>query len=756
MFTLQRWISILIFTAILGTGCKPVDIQQPVANTNTPAPKVIVPSVMAPTVLPTPVMPEIPYDLISQESLLAYLEGLTSIQPYSGWRNSASSGEAEALDYVESKLNEFSNLQRLGMELERQSFPVFAATELRENRLYLTVGGREAEVAADAARGHRDDIVQALRFDSDGVLNDVEPDPVVVEGGVVVVRSESEIAQLTEADLQGAIVFVDYGVISPAPRPAEEGAAALARLVDGGAAGLVLVTDSSGGPEAQPGYRAGDGKVLENIVAAAAPPVLDVRLEDCAAAGITSWDDLAKIEAARLVWDADVSSPGASGNLVARIPGIDQSRAVILGAHIDSPNSPGALDNGANAAVLLEVARRLDEGGAQPPIDVYLVWFGSEELGIYGSLHFVDTHQELLDRAVGALLLDAFTAYIPEGHVALDGWSHSRFGDDRLTFARYLEGLAAAEGITVDEVSDIQSIASDNSVFSAFMPQAALAFGGPTSGYAHSPYDTWEAAAAQAEQIGRVAALALLATLETGRDLPDLQVTPEPDRRALIVSSHTQVAHLSGAILVDLARALAWEGFDVDTIPYGRAVTPEDLDGVGLVVALPVIDYLAQDDAPAGDEAWTAEEVDLLVDYVTGGGLLVLTDTAHRVMFGRVFEPNEDWDGANSLAEPFGVTFQGGDWQVSGAVVRGEHPLTQGSTTLHMLAGNGVPFTMADGVVLAEGAGQPAAGVVAYGGAGGEVLVLADVDMLGLARFVPPEEDNLGFLRNLAAYARDH
>ena len=52
MFTLHRWISILIFTAILGTGCMPVDIQQPMTNTDTPAPTMIEPSAAATTALP--------------------------------------------------------------------------------------------------------------------------------------------------------------------------------------------------------------------------------------------------------------------------------------------------------------------------------------------------------------------------------------------------------------------------------------------------------------------------------------------------------------------------------------------------------------------------------------------------------------------------------------------------------------------------------------------------------------------------------
>lgn len=689
-------------------------------------------------------------------ALFAYLEALTSIRPHAGWRNSAASGEAEALDLAAEVLGSFPYLQSLGLELERQVFPVFAATELRESRLFLTVGGQETEVAADAPRGHRHDVDQALRADSDGGLNDSEPDPVVAEGRVVAIRSQSQITQLTEADLRGAIVLVDYEMISPASRPPAEAAALLARLIDGGAGGLVLVTDSSAGPEAQPGRLAGDGRVLENVTAAATPPVLHVRLEDCTAAGITGWDGLTEIETARLVWDADVYSPGTSGNLVARIPGADPSRAVILGAHIDSPNSPGALDNGAGSAALLEVARRFDEGGAEPPIDVYLVWFGSEEIWLYGSLHFVDTHQELLDRTIGALLIDAIIEPLPGPYLSLDGWSHSRFGDDRLPLARYLEGLAAGEGITIDEVADTQGISSDHSVFSAFAPQACLAFAGPTSGYAHTPYDTWEAAAAQADQIGRVADLAFRAALQIGRDLPDLRVTPVPDRRALIVGSHTQVAHISGATLIDLARALAWEGFDVDTVPYGRAVIPQDLDGAGIVVVLPVIDYPGGDDPAADDEGWTAEEVAALVDYVDGGGLLVLANSARRVVFGRVFDPNEDWDAANALAGPFGIAFTGGAWPVSTTRIQEEHALTRGVGMLTTLPDNAVPFTMTEGLVLAATGGEPAAGLVGYGEAGGEVLVLADVGMLNLAAFVPPATDNLGLLRNLAAYARDH
>jgi hypothetical protein len=82
MFTFRRCISVLVFVAFFGSGCMPVDSPQPVANTNAPAPTVIAPSVTAPVLRANVVMPETPYDLISQESLPAYLEDLTSISHY--------------------------------------------------------------------------------------------------------------------------------------------------------------------------------------------------------------------------------------------------------------------------------------------------------------------------------------------------------------------------------------------------------------------------------------------------------------------------------------------------------------------------------------------------------------------------------------------------------------------------------------------------------------------------------------------------
>jgi hypothetical protein len=725
---------------------------------------------LAPTVEPSPT--RIPptaeperdnreaYSLISQESLFAFLEELTSIQAYSGWRNSATEGEAQALAFVSGTLGNMGFLNSLGMELERQAFNVFMATEMWETRLYVTTQGQETEVPADAVRGHRHDVGQALRFDSDGTLNDAERNPVEVAGEVVLIRSAGEIDDLDEASLQGKIVFLDSVVIAVDPADRYRGAAEVTRLftqlIDQGVAGLVLVTQRSPDSATSYGKYLGGGPALENIAAERVVPKLYVRLEDMAPAGIFSWDDLAQIESARLVWDTDVFSPGTSGNLVARIPGVDASQAIILGAHIDSANSPGAMDNGINSAVLLEVARVLNEAQIQPAVDLYLVWFGSEEIGIYGSHHFVNSYQELLDRTIAALVMDGIIVSTPERILVLDGWSYSQFGDRQLRFPNYLAEVAASHGIAFDEIQDYQSIMSDNGIFSGFVTQAGLAFGSEQGDYAHSPYDTAATAQGLGDLMEDVATVVLIAALETGQDEPDLRVTPEPDRRALIVASHTEVVHMAHCALIDLARALAWEGFDVDGIPYGQPVTAEDLATADLVVVLPVIDYPGTGgDVTVYDEAWSDEEVEALLSYVEQGGLLVLANSAHRILLGLVFDANEDWGDLNALSEPFGVVFEEGVLSSSGVQTEREHPLMDRQYGLTLMEGNGVRFTMETGEVLAEAGGAPVVGLVDYGEAGGQVLILADLATLGIAGLLPPDEYSLSFSRNLARYARD-
>ena len=100
--------------------------------------------------------------------------------------------------------------------------------------------------------------------------------------------------------------------------------------------------------------------------------------EALTAAGIDGWQGLAEISSARLTWDVDVMMPDLSHNLVARIPGVESTQAVVLSGQLDSPDSPGALDNGSGSPRCWRLPGPRS-GAVDASVDVYLVWLGAPE-----------------------------------------------------------------------------------------------------------------------------------------------------------------------------------------------------------------------------------------------------------------------------------------------------------------------------------------------------------------------------------------
>jgi hypothetical protein len=87
-------------------------------------------------------------------------------------------------------------------------------------------------------------------------------------------------------------------------------------------------------------------------------------------------------------------------NVVAVLPGEEESPAVLLAAHYDSVAAgPGAFDDGAGAATVIEIARAL-KAGPRPRHSIVLLVDDGEEPGILGARVFVD--QDPLARNVRA------------------------------------------------------------------------------------------------------------------------------------------------------------------------------------------------------------------------------------------------------------------------------------------------------------------------------------------------------------------
>ncbi|MBA4384691.1 MAG: hypothetical protein C0410_08140 [Anaerolinea sp.] len=704
------------------------------------------------------VFPAVPYELISTDSIFTYLEALTSIQPYSGWRNSASSGEAEALDYVQNQLDQFSNLKTNGMELERQAFKVYAGVELWTTEVFLTLAGQEIEVPADGLRGSRYDPKLALSLDSDGEANDTDRNPLEAAGSILIINNAGQLNELSSSDVTNQIMILDYALVDSVTNPDYVmNARSLMSLIDNGLNGLVLVTKYSNVDGESRGTMIGDGGVFQWFNHTQRIPILYVRLEDLKNAGIENWQGFEKVESARMVWDTDVLMPANAGNLIMHVPGVDPSKAVLLSAHIDSPNGPGAFDDGSGSAILLEIARVLNESQVQPAVDLYIAWYGGHELGTYGSSYFVSTHQDLMDKLLAMLVIDPVGMPM-DGKVINISTSYSSyevFGDDRSLWADFLSSDLTTHGVALEQ-EKFNGLVADNSNFDAFnVPEFNLsvldnaewmAKGSAYGHYAshwHDPYETVEVAKIVEDVFADITKIALSAALETGREEVVLKVTPKVEHRAVVIASHTENPSLGPALMQDLGMALAWNGFDIDLIPYGQSVTEEDLKETELVVLLPTLDY------PGSNvESWTADETSLLTKYVDEGGLLLVTNSAYSLASGRrVEEVNEDATAINNLLKPMGIEFRSGNLGGESYRISNEHALTINIKHIaSMFENNRVPLKLTTGVELVKGV----IGLVDYGQQGGQAIIISDI---GFLKNISINVQNMELVKNIASYA---
>ena len=122
------------------------------------------------------------------------------------------------------------------------------------------------------------------------------------------------------------------------------------------------------------------------------------------------------LAAGNLVW-ADLSIPNQVGgpvkasNVIAEIRGAEKPEEfVILGAHLDSWElGTGALDNGCNAALVIDALRAIKASGVAPRRTIRFILFSGEEEGLLGSRAYALNHRAELDRAAGVVIFDAGT-----------------------------------------------------------------------------------------------------------------------------------------------------------------------------------------------------------------------------------------------------------------------------------------------------------------------------------------------------------
>lgn len=172
---------------------------------------------------------------------------------------------------------------------------------------------------------------------------------------------------------------------------------------------------------------------------------------------------------------------GRSGNVIAEVPGRDPKAApVLVSCHLDSWDlGTGALDDAAGCGIVTAAAKRIMDTGI-PARPIRIVWFGAEEVGLFGGLDYRAKYGKLPHHA------------IMESDFGADRvWKvDSRLGKDREAEAKRLQRMLQPLGIVPGSLSetsgsDIGPMVADG------LPGAALAQDG--SRYFdvhHTPNDT--------------------------------------------------------------------------------------------------------------------------------------------------------------------------------------------------------------------------------------------------------------------------
>ncbi|MBX3436282.1 MAG: M28 family peptidase [Planctomycetaceae bacterium] len=196
-----------------------------------------------------------------------------------------------------------------------------------------------------------------------------------------------ELAAIPGDQLQNAVALIDSG-FEPFSEPRAFGLR-LEELAEAGVRAAVTFAPLAGRRTSDisvADWRAGDPTSVPL-------PVLQTSREDFA----TLRRRAAVGSQVRVHVDAGILN-GQSWNAVAEIPGNRwRTESLILSAHHDTTtDSPGANDNAAGVAVLIETARLLarlqEETGVAPGRTIRFVSFGAEEQGLQGSSAFVLRH----------------------------------------------------------------------------------------------------------------------------------------------------------------------------------------------------------------------------------------------------------------------------------------------------------------------------------------------------------------------------
>lgn len=187
-------------------------------------------------------------------------------------------------------------------------------------------------------------------------------------------------------------------------------------------------------------------------------------------------------------------------NVIAILPGSDpylKKESVVIGAHYDhiglghygtrDTNTQGQVhhgadDNASGTAIVLELARRLSRSDSRPARSIVFAAFSAEELGLFGSRHYVNQPAVPLSSTKAMINLD-MVGRLRDGRVTVFG---TRSAEE---FSGIVKTAASEIGLEISESDGIGR--SDHMSFYAKKIPAMHFFTGVHADY-HRPSDTWD------------------------------------------------------------------------------------------------------------------------------------------------------------------------------------------------------------------------------------------------------------------------
>ena len=423
-----------------------------------PAPSVMppttppAPTAMPPTAHPPPSIPPVtatsvdPQDDLESASQRVF--GLVEDLVHElGRRESATDRELRAAELLRDRL------QPLGYDAEIQSFVSrnFDFTRWRRS------GGQNAAVVVQSPQPTR----------ITGLPLTTSPNGTPASGPLAALHL-GEQDDLPTDGLSGKVVHVLFGDLnlsdSSVMRRLQD---QVVTLADAGAA-AVIFSRSEGEPTS-----------VQFLYGAQSPvPALLLSQED--GARIQQLSDQLSSQEAEVVLSVQIEVDALeSRNVIAELPG-DGDDVVIVGGHYDTvpQTGTGTNDNTSGIAVVLSLAEAL--AGQPLPFTLRFVLFGAEELGLYGSSHYVSSLSPAeLDRIKAMLNFD----------VVGSGPRLNVYGNEGL--AQRSLALAAALNVDAEVGSLPRGASSDHAPFQRQGIPVLLMFG-PDISRIHTPEDRLE------------------------------------------------------------------------------------------------------------------------------------------------------------------------------------------------------------------------------------------------------------------------